>query len=91
MRGSKLTAKRSQLTKNATNLSADGVCALGGIRTPGLWNRNPTLYPTELQAREQAIYSSIRRGINRAAANLVQNDGYEAEATDASAAARILR
>jgi hypothetical protein len=24
--------------------------ALGRIRTPGLWNRNPTLYPTELRA-----------------------------------------
>lgn len=26
--------------------------ALGRIRTPDLWNRNPTLYPTELQARD---------------------------------------
>jgi DNA-directed RNA polymerase specialized sigma24 family protein len=38
--------------KSPPTLWWTGICsALGGIRTPGLWNRNPTLYPTELQAR----------------------------------------
>lgn len=39
------------------------VCALGRIRTPGLWNRNPTLYPTELLAQIRSSSAQARSEI----------------------------